>query len=180
MNQPTVGLEIARSMKHYLYLNFPFTLAATIKGFAPFDGEVRIQSEQSKNGQQVFVMNQSGWIFAFFHGDALVENGQRVTAGTPVISWWSKDQAAFAASNGGTLENSSVDIALLNFTQNKFESPFEHFNSAVSTLWKANGFTAEKVILSKEARDLKPCTVGPDGERFSGQPSADEFVVASR
>jgi hypothetical protein len=50
----------------------------------------------------------------------------------------------------------------------------------VSALWKANGFTAEKVILSKEARDLKPCTVGPDGERFSGQPSADEFVVASR
>ena len=125
-------------------------------------------------------MNESGWIFAFFHGDALVENGQRVTAGTPVISWWSKDQAAFAASNGGTLENSSVDFALLNFTQNKFESPFEHFNPAVSALWKASGFTAEKVILSKEDRDLKPCSVGPDGERFSGQPTAEEFVVASR
>jgi hypothetical protein len=27
---------------------------------------------------------------------------------------------------------------------------------------------------------LKPCSVGPDGERFSGQPTAEEFVVASR
>ena len=125
-------------------------------------------------------MNDLGWAFAFFHGDALVENGQRVTAGTPVISWWSKDQAAFAASNGGNLENSSVDIALTNFMLNRFESPFDHFTPDVSALWKASGFTAEKVILSKEDRDLKPCTVGPDGERFIGQASADEFVVASR
>jgi hypothetical protein len=167
-------------MKHYLFLNFPFIPAGTIKGFAPFDGTVRIQSEQSANGQQVFIMNETGWAFVFFHGDALVENGQKVTAGTPVVSWWSRNQAAFASSNGGTFENSSVDVALIDFMQNKFESPFEHFTPGVTALWKANGFTSEKVILSAADRDSKPCTVGSDGERFSGQAAMDEYVVASR
>ena len=118
-SKPFEGLEIARSMKHYLSLKAPFVPAGSVKGIAPFEGTVRIQTEQSGNGAQVFIMNDSGWTFVFFHGDPLVQDGDKVKAGTPVISWWSKDQSAFAASNGGTLENSSVDIALINFMANK-------------------------------------------------------------
>jgi hypothetical protein len=87
------GLEIARSMKHYIFLKAPFIPSGSIKGFAPFEGTVRIQTEQSGNGAQVFVMNDSGWTFVFFHGDPLVQNGDKVKAGTPVVSWWSKDQS---------------------------------------------------------------------------------------
>jgi hypothetical protein len=165
-------------MKHYLFLKVPFTPSGTVQGFAPFDGTVRIQTEQSGNGAQVFVMNDSGWSFVFFHGDPLVQNGDRVKAGTPVISWWSKNQSTFAASTGGTLENSSVDIALIDFMANKFESPFLHFTPEILSQWKSSGFDKDSLIISKTARDSSPCLVGSDGERFSGQATADQYVVA--
>jgi hypothetical protein len=177
-NKPYEGLEIARSMKHYLFLKAPFIPSGSIKGFAPFEGTVRIQTEQSGNGAQVFIMNDSGWIFVFFHGDPLVQNGDTVKAGTPVISWWSKDQSAFAASTGGSLENSSVDIALIDFAANKFESPFLHFTPEILLQWKSSGFEKDSLIISKTARDSSPCPVGADGERFSGQAASDQYVVA--
>jgi len=65
-------------MKHYLFLKVPFIPSGNVKGFAPFEGTVRIQTEQSGNGAQVFVMNDSGWTFVFFHGDPLVQNGDKV------------------------------------------------------------------------------------------------------
>jgi hypothetical protein len=178
-NKPYEGLEIARSMKHYLYLKAPFVPAGTVKGIAPFNGTIRVQREQSGNGQQVFIMNDSGWIFVFFHGDPLVQNGDKVLAGTPVISWWSKDQSAFAASNGGTLENSSVDFALIDFAANKFEAPFLHFTPEVLASWKAKSFDKEALIITQSQRDSAPCSVGGDGERFSGQAASDQYVVAS-
>ena len=172
------GLEIARSMKHYIFLKAPFIPSGSIKGFAPFEGTVRIQTEQSGNGAQVFVMNDSGWTFVFFHGDPLVQNGDKVKAGTPVISWWSKDQSAFAASTGGTLEYSSVDIALIDFAANKFESPFLHFSPEIISQWESSGFDKDSLVISKAARDSSPCSVGADGERFSGQAASDQYVVA--
>ena len=177
-NKSFEGLELARSMKHYIFLKAPFIPSGSVKGFAPFEGTVRIQTEQSGNGAQVFVMNDSGWTFVFFHGDPLVQNGDKVKAGTPVISWWSKDQSAFAASNGGTVENSSVDIALIDFVANKFESPFLHFSPEILSQWKSSGFDKDSLIISKTARDSIPCSVGADGERFSGQAASDQYVVA--
>ena len=177
-NKPYEGLEIARSMKHYLFLKAPFNPSGSIKGIAPFEGTVRIQKEQSGNGAQVFLMNDSGWTFVFFHGDPLVLEGEKVKAGTPVISWWSKDQSAFAASNGGTLENSSVDIALIDFMANKFESPFLHFTPEILSQWKSSGFDKDSLIISKTERDSSPCSIGSDGERFSGQAASDQYVVA--
>ena len=177
-NKPYEGLEIARSMKHYLFLKVPFIPSGNVKGFAPFEGTIRIQTEQSGNGAQVFVMNDSGWTFVFFHGDPLVQNGDKVKAGTPVITWWSKNQNAFAASTGGTLENSSVDIALMDFMANKFESPFLHFTPEILSQWKSSGFDKDSLIISKNARDSSPCSVGADGERFSGQAASDQYVVA--
>jgi hypothetical protein len=177
-NKSFEGLELARSMKHYIFLKAPFIPSGSVKGFAPFEGTVRIQTEQSGNGAQVFVMNDSGWTFVFFHGDPQVQNGDKVKAGTPVISWWSKDQSAFAASNGGTVENSSVDIALIDFMANKFESPFLHFSPEILSQWKSSGFDKDSLIISKTARDSSPCSVGADGERFSGQVASDQYVVA--
>ena len=179
-NKSFDNLEIARSMKHYLFLKTPFIPSGSVKGFAPFEGTVRIQTEQSGNGAQVFIMNESGWTFVFFHGDPLVQNGEKVKAGTPVISWWSKDQSAFAASNGGgTIENSSVDIALMDFMANKFESPFSHFTPEILSQWKSSGFDKDSLIISKSERDASPCSVGADGERFSGQAASNQYVVAS-
>ena len=177
-NKSIEGLEIARSMKHYLFLKAPFIPSGSIQGFAPFEGTIRIQREQSGNGAQVFVMNESGWTFVFFHGDPLVQDGDKVKAGIPVISWWSKDQSAFASSNGGTLENSSVDIALIDFMANKFESPFLHFTPEILSNWKSSGFDKDSLIITKSARDISPCSVGADGERFSGQAASDQYVVA--
>ena len=177
-NKSIEGLEIARSMKHYLFLKAPFIPSGSIQGFAPFEGTIRIQREQSGNGAQVFVMNESGWTFVFFHGDPLVQNGDKVKAGTPVISWWSKDQSAFASSNGGTVENSSVDIALIDFMANKFESPFLHFPPEILSQWKSSGFDKDSLIITQSARDISPCSVGADGERFSGQAASDHYVVA--
>ena len=178
-SKPFEGLEIARSMKHYLSLKAPFVPAGSVKGIAPFEGTVRIQTEQSGNGAQVFIMNDSGWTFVFFHGDPLVQDGDKVKAGTPVISWWSKDQSAFAASNGGTLENSSVDIALIDFMANKFDSPFLHFTPEIRAQWNSSGFGVNSVITSKSERDSSPCSVGSDGERFSGQAGPENYVIAS-
>jgi hypothetical protein len=177
-NKSIEGLEIARSMKHYLFLKAPFIPSGSIQGFAPFEGTIRIQREQSGNGAQVYVMNESGWTFIFFHGDPLVQDGDKVKAGIPVISWWSKDQSAFASSNGGTLENSSVDIALIDFMANKFESPFLHFTPEILSNWKSSGFDKDSLIITKSARDISPCSVGADGERFSGQAASDQYVVA--
>ena len=177
-NKSIEGLEIARSMKHYLFLKAPFIPSGSIQGFAPFEGTIRIQREQSGNGAQVFVMNESGWTFVFFHGDPLVQDGDKVKAGIPVISWWSKDQSAFASSTGGTLENSSVDIALIDFMANKFESPFLHFTLEILSNWKLSGFDKDSLIITQSARDISPCSVGADGERFSGQAASDQYVVA--
>jgi hypothetical protein len=124
-------------------------------------------------------MNESGWSFVFFHGDPLVQEGNKVAAGTPVISWWSKNQSAFASSTGGTLQNSSVDFALIDFMANKFESPFLHFTPEILDQWKTSGFDKDSLIISKSERDNSPCSVGLDNERFSGQATSDQYMLSN-
>lgn len=84
----------------------------------------------------------------------------------------------FASSNSGTLENSSVDIALIDFMANKFESPFLHFPPEILSQWKSSGFDKDSLIITQSSRDISPCSVGADGERFSGQAASDQYVVA--
>ena len=152
--RPSIGaIESGRSMKHYVYIGVLSADTGVVKGYAPFDGTVSIQSEQFPMGVQVIIQGDNGWRFRFFHGDAIVKEGARVKAGDSVIAWPSID----AKLNQGPSYN--FDIALENLQGNIFESPLTRMAPNIAALWAAKGFTPESAILSKEYRDAKPCKV---------------------
>ena len=178
-----VTQEIARSMKHYIDISNPLDQPDSVKGYAPFAGTVRIYPESEPLGQQVWIDYGNGWALRFFHGDPLVKNGAKVTAGQQVVAWPPKD--AFAFYGGGVDPSGKVK-------QMEFDVSFEYSGKSAATmisiltkmtpqvaaLWAAKGFTPATAILTKAYRDAHPCEVGPDGERFTDASMAlpDNFV----
>lgn len=139
-----------------------------------------IQKDQSGNGSQIYISNPNGWTFVFFHGDPLVSQGQSVVAGTPVLTWWPTGAAAFASATGGNISINSVDMALMKLSDLSYASPFEYFSDNVLTMWKNRGFDISNSQISKVERDSKPCSIGSDGERFSGQATESDFLLAKK
>jgi hypothetical protein len=50
-------------MKHYMYIGVLPADTGVVKGYAPFDGTVSIQSEQFPMGVQVIIQGENGWRF---------------------------------------------------------------------------------------------------------------------
>lgn len=150
-NQP----ESDRSMKHYVLTDVPLENTGSVKGYAPFDGVVSVESEQFPLGKQIQITSlKFGWIFVFFHGDPLVANGATVKVGQSVIAW----PPANALTLKGNLSTagSSFDIALKSI-DGRYESPLLHMSPSVAATWAAKGFTATAAIISKTQRDATPC-----------------------
>lgn len=176
---PVTG-EIARSMKHYIDISNDLADVDAVKGYAPFAGTIRIESEQYPLGKQVIVQSPSGWIVKFFHGDPLVTDGAKVTPGQQIIAWppaGAKDLLGAKDPN----KKMEFDISMENYKTGAIVSIFSAMTPQVAALWAAKGFTAANAIISKEARDADPCHVGPDGEFFTDVDAArpDNWVQAT-
>ena len=161
------SLESKRSMKHYVIIDVPVTPARSVKGYAPFDGVIKYDTNSYTMGIGVSVVSSNGWVFEFMHVDPLVANGAKVKAGAAIIAAPAKNAAAAAAAKnssgtptGGSTTN-VFDMALYTAASKPvlIESPFQHFAANVASLWAAKGFTSATAIISKASRDAAPCTV---------------------
>ena len=143
-----------RSMKHYMVTDVGWADAGAIRGYAPFAGTVQFSREQSGIGSQMRIYNSKiGWSFVLFHVTPLVPNGAKVKAGQPVATWPGDHTVEQIQNATPTL---SFDFALVS-AKGAMESPFLHMSPAVARLWAAKGFTAQSLIVSKQARDASPC-----------------------
>jgi hypothetical protein len=148
--------ESDRSMKHYVITSLPLEPADAMKGYAPFAGTVTATAETFPLGKQIRVTAANGWTFVFFHGDLLVAAGKKVKAGQPVAAWPPRN-ARQAFQQGGMSPDSISTFDIAFQSHGTFDSPFLHMTPRVATLWATKGFTAQSVIVSKDARDAQPC-----------------------
>jgi len=181
------SLESKRSMKHYVIIDVPVTPARSVNGYAPFDGVIKYDTNNSTMGIGVSVVSSNGWVFEFMHVDPLVADGAQVKAGAAIIAAPANNAAAAAAAKnssgtptGGSTTN-VFDMALYTAASKPvvLESPFQHFAANVASLWAAKGFTSATAIISKDSRDAAPCTVdGSWNGNFVGQAPESDYVNA--
>jgi hypothetical protein len=166
--------ETDRSMKHYIQTSIPWNPPDTLKGVAPFAGQVSIHDESIPVGHQVWVVSPTlGWAFVYFHADPLVASGATVTAGEPVAAWPAKGAlAGYEKAGAGAEPALEFDIALESADGSTLDSPLLHMTPRVAAIWAAKGFTPARAIVSKAARDAAPCN-----NDFNGHPG--DWVAAT-
>jgi|SRR3989344_4473434 len=152
-------LETQRSMKHYLNgVDSVVGYSNKVKVYAPFDGKIaQIEDdfasfEGKQRGKQIWLSGNSAgdWVFVFFHVDLLesIIKGTEVKTGQHI--------------GYGNLDNApNFDITLKKFGflgPNTIESPFLHMDSEVMEQYTKRGLNLEDFVVSKSARDSKPCS----------------------
>ncbi|MDO8674108.1 MAG: hypothetical protein Q7O66_22065 [Dehalococcoidia bacterium] len=183
--------EINRSMKHDLApVNSLAGSIGKLKALAPFDGTIlSIQEEQVKRGVQVWLRpnGASAWVFIFFHVDLdpALKIGSAVTAGALLgyanvsldahdfdiaLQRIPQDAPSIGGSSGSGGGRANTPEAAQGASSQAFDSPFLHMSSAVLEQFRGKGITADNVIVSKAARDARPCTFQP------GADSPDNWV----
>ena len=181
------SIESKRSMKHYVIIDVPASPSRTVKGYAPFDGKVSLNTADGNMGIAVLITSPNGWIFEFMHVQALVADGASVKAGDLVVAAPADNAAAAgAAKNSGNTPTGAntinvFDMALYSafMKPSIFDSPFMHFAPNVAALWSAKGFNAATTMISKDARDSAPCvTDGSWNGNFVGTAPESEYVNA--
>ena len=181
------SIESKRSMKHYVIIDVPASPSRTVKGYAPFDGKVSLNTADGNMGIAVLITSPNGWIFEFMHVQALVADGASVKAGDLVAAAPADNAAAAgAAKNAGNTPTGAnttnvFDMALYSayMKPSIFDSPFMHFAPNIAALWSAKGFTAATTMISKDARDGSPCvTDGSWNGNFVGTAPESDYVNA--
>ena len=181
------SIESKRSMKHYVIIDVPAAPSRTVKGYAPFDGKVSLNTADGNMGIGVLITSPNGWIFEFMHVQALVADGASVKAGDLVVAAPADNAAAAgAAKNAGNTPTGAnttnvFDMALYSafVKPSIFDSPFMHFAPNVAALWSAKGFTAATTMISKEVRDSSQCvTDGSWNGNFVGTAPESDYVNA--
>ena len=181
------SIENKRSMKHYVIIDVPASPSRTVKGYAPFDGKVSLNTADGNMGIAVLITSPNGWIFEFMHVQALVADGASVKAGDLVAAAPADNAAAAgAAKNAGNTPTGAnttnvFDMALYSayMKPSIFDSPFMHFAPNIAALWSAKGFTAATTMISKDARDGSPCvTDGSWNGNFVGTAPESDYVNA--
>ncbi len=182
------SIESKRSMKHYVIIDVPAAPSRTVKGYAPFDGKVSLNTADGNMGIGVLITSPNGWIFEFMHVQALVADGASVKAGDLVVAAPADNAAAAgAAKNAGNTPTGGnttnvFDMALYSafVKPSIFDSPFMHFAPNVAALWSAKGFTAATTMISKDARDSSQCvTDGSWNGNFVGTAPESDYVNAT-
>jgi hypothetical protein len=174
-------------MKHYVIIDVPAAPSRTVKGYAPFDGKVSLNTADGNMGIGVLITSPNGWIFEFMHVQALVADGASVKAGDLVVAAPADNAAAAgAAKNAGNTPTGAnttnvFDMALYSafVKPSIFDSPFMHFAPNVAALWSAKGFNAATTMISKEVRDSSQCvTDGSWNGNFVGTAPESDYVNA--
>ena len=164
------GLESARSMKHYLQVDVSSTPANQLPVFAPMAGKVRLETEDTPIGKQVWI-SAKGWNARIFHVDPTVQDGQQVKAGQQIGTIAPADAAKFFSGKvpGKETMPYEFDVALTNDAGDQYLSMFDVMDAATAAKWAARGYTAQNAIVSKADRNATPCTLQPNSDYFVQQ-----------
>ena len=151
-------VERDSSMKHYVTLTIAWLPADSAKGYAPFDGRVTSVRTGGLPGQSVYIESDAGkpWQFFFAHVTPLVKEGDRVKAGDVVATFPPADAQQIGSRLRPTV---AFDTGLHSVVNGRpaYETFFLHMTDAVLRHFAAQGFTPEKLIVSKETREATPC-----------------------
>lgn len=166
--------ESNRSMKHYLYVNKPWTATGSIEVVAPFAGTAIVSVEQDYPlGSWVRILHRNGWAFTAFHIDPSLRDGQRVKAGDVIGTFPPANAQTFMPERMSEPE-ANFDFTLQS-TDGRIASFIEWMSPSVRNAWTARGFTTEALTIAKSERDAQSCTKDfPDGPGSTGFVSAQD------
>lgn len=160
--------ESNRSMKHYVYVNKPWTATGSVPVVAPISGTALVSVEKDYPlGSWVRILTRDGWAFTAFHVDPSVRDGQKVTAGQQI--------AVFPPANAPTFMPDRMNEPEANFdfswqsTDGRYASFLDSMTPSARKEWDARGFTPGSLTISQKARDAARCAPSfPDGPGSSG------------
>lgn len=180
---PQDGREMKRSMKHYFWVKDEYLGTDKIPIYSPYEGLVSvIRSEPGKGlegeiwiapkGKFAMLPPFGRWMFSVQHINVRqdLKVGSQVKEGE-IIGY------AYADDKGGD----SFDIvyaksAVIPKKIDNWTAPFEDLDSVFNRMseevfkeYQARGLTKEDLVLTKEARDQKPCTYDGNGPNFESE-----------
>lgn len=160
--------ERNRSMKHYLYVNRPWTATGTVPVQAPFSGRAIVSVEvEYPLGSWVRVLHPSGWVFTAFHIDPAVRDGQKITAGQRIGTFPPANAPDFMPERMGEPE-ANFDFTLQS-TDGRIASFVDWMSPAAVKPWQERGFSSDALTIAKGQRDASPCPANfPDGPGTTG------------
>lgn len=161
-------VESNRSMKHYLYVDKPWTATGSINIVAPFSGTAIVSVEKDYPlGSWVRILHRNGWAFTAFHVDPSVRDGQRVKPGDVIGTFPPANAPIFMPERMNEPE-ANFDFTLQS-TDGRIASFIDWMSPSVRNAWSDRGFTSEVLTISKSERDAQPCSKDfPDGPGSTG------------
>jgi hypothetical protein len=164
--------ESNRSMKHYVYVNKPWTATGSIPVVAPFSGTAIVSVEPDYPlGSWVRILNRSGWAFTAFHVDPSISDGQKVTAGQQIGTFPPANAPTFMPERMNEPE-ANFDFTLQS-TDGRNASFLDWMTPSAQQAWAARGFAPKTMTISEKERNAKRCAASfPDGPGSTGFVSA--------
>jgi hypothetical protein len=172
------GLNVAgkperdRSMKHYLYVDQPWTATGSIPVRAPITGTAIVSVEEDYPlGSWVRILSSKGWEFTAFHVDPTIRDGQKVSAGQQIAVFPPANAPAFMPERMSEPQ-ANFDFSLQS-TDGRLASFLDWMTPAARSAWEDRGFTPSAMTVSREQRNAQPCPPDyPDGPGSNGFVSA--------
>lgn len=160
--------ERNRSMKHYLYVNQPWTATGSIPVLAPVSGTAIVSVEEDYPlGSWVRILSSKGWAFTAFHVDPTIRDGQKVTAGQQIAVFPPANAPSFMPDRMGEPQ-ANFDFSLES-TDGRIASFLDWMTPSARSAWEARGFTTSVMTVSRVQRDAQPCPPDfPDGPGSAG------------
>jgi len=164
--------ERNRSMKHYVYVDAPWTATGAVQVRAPISGTAIGSVEKNYPlGSWVRILDRKGWVFTAFHVDAKVRDGQKVKAGDVIATFPPANAPTFMPDRMAE-PPANLDLTLQS-TDGRMASFIDWLTPSARKAWESRGFSSESLTITKDERDAQPCASDfPDG------PGSTGFVMA--
>lgn len=190
---PQDGREMKRNMKHYIEVYPELRKENTVEIYSPYDGFISVIRADMKDllEGEIWIAPDRGiltilppfnlWMFSFEHVQPRkdLKVGDKVKAGELI------GYASFLVAER-TIPTFDVIYGTMGLPMRKLDnwnSPFEnldsifnHMSDEVLTQYEKKGITPEKIILSKETRDSRPCAYNDQGPYFENSDNSDNWV----
>ncbi|MDO8585272.1 MAG: hypothetical protein Q7R85_04125 [bacterium] len=184
--------EMRRSMKHYFSVKPEYLGGNTVNIYAPYDGFVAVTREDRADGLEgeiwivpndIYVMLPPIWRWSFSVQHINIREGLK--RGSEVRAGELIGYAAVAGGNRNTFDvvyakGSPIPKRIDNWMGpfSDLDSVFNHMSEDVFAQYQARGIESkEDFLITKEERDLNPCTYKDDGPYFLNQDDSKNWVV---
>lgn len=184
--------EMKRNMKHYIKVYPEYKKEDSVELYSPYDGYISVIRADmgDKLEGELWIAPDRGifsilppfnlWMLSFEHMQPRkdLKMGSKVKAGELVgyASFLVKERDATFDVIYGKLGLPMKRIDNWNSPFSDLDSMFSHMSDNILAEYEKRGLTKEKLILTKEERDAKPCAYMGSGPYFNNHDDPDNWL----